>query len=134
MAHYPTFNEARSHLKDVLDAAGEGRPVTVVRDACRLAVVDASRLRAQLAALPGIKVEAVAEAGGWSLFVPGVPVAADGASFDEAADEMVAALREYADDWAERLRLAPNHAANWALVQLVGLSDDDQLRAWVTGE
>jgi predicted RNase H-like HicB family nuclease len=84
--------------------------------------------------LPGIKVQAVAEAGGWSMFVPGVPVAADGASFEEAADEMVAALREYVDDWAERLRLAPNHAANWALVQLVGLSDDDQLRAWVTGE
>ena len=134
MAHYPTFNEARSHLKDVLDAAGDVKPVTVVRDARRLAVVDAARLRAQLAALPGLRVEAVAEAGGWSMFVPGVPVAADGASFDEAAEEMVVALREYADDWAQRLRLAPDHAANWALVQLVGLSDDGELRAWITGE
>ena len=64
----------------------------------------------------------------------GLPTTYDGASFDEAADEMVGALREYADDWAQRLRLAPNHAANWALVQLVGLSDDDELRGWITGE
>ena len=134
MSHYTTFNDARSHLKDLFDAAGEGRPVTVDREARRLAVVDAVRLREQLAALPALKVQAVAEAGGWSMFVPGVPVATDGASFDEAADEMVAALREYAEDWAERLRLAPNHAGNWALVQLVGLSDDEQLRAWVGGE
>ena len=113
MAHYATFNDARNHLKHMLDAA---------------------RLREQLAVLPGLRVEAVSEAGGWSMFVPGIPVAADGATFDEAADEMVLALREYAEDWAERLRLAPNHAGNWALVQLVGLSDDAELRAWVAGE
>jgi len=51
----------------------------------------------------------VAEAGGWSIFVPGVPVAADGASFDEALEEMVDALREYAEDWQDHLLNAPNH-------------------------
>ncbi|BCB87816.1 hypothetical protein [Phytohabitans suffuscus] len=39
---------------------------------------------------------------------------------------MVLALREYAEDWQERLLDAPNHAGNWGLVQLVSLSDDDQ--------
>lgn len=28
---------------------------------------------------------------------------------------------------------APNHANNWGLVQLVSLSDDDQLRDWLVG-
>jgi prevent-host-death family protein len=134
ISHYTTFNEARIHLKDLLDAAEQGRPATVVRESHRVAVVDAARLRDYLATLSRLKVEAVAEAGGWSLFLPGVPIAADGATFAEAVDEMIDALREYAEDWAERLRLAPNHAGNWALVQLVSLSDDDQLRAWIAGE
>jgi predicted RNase H-like HicB family nuclease len=76
---------------------------------------------------------AVAEAGGWSIFVPGLPVAADGATFDEAVGEMIDALREYVEDWQERLLDAPNHRNNWGLVQLIGLSDDDQLRDWLVG-
>lgn len=134
MSHYATFNEARIHLKDLLDAAEQGRPATVVRESHRLAVVDAGRLREYLARLGNMKVDAVAEAGGWSLFLPGVPIAADGATFEAAVDEMIDALREYAEDWVERLRVAPNHAGNWALVQLVSLSDDEQLRAWIAGE
>jgi hypothetical protein len=36
-----------------------------------------------------------------------------GGTLEEALDEMVLALREYADAWSERLRLAPNHEQNW---------------------
>jgi hypothetical protein len=54
-----------------------------------------------------------------------------GATLDEAADEMVDALREYADAWADHLRLAPNHADNWGLVQIVALASDEQLHAWL---
>ena len=75
--------------------------------------------------------ELVAEGEGWSMFIPGLPIAADGATLDEAVDEMIDALRAYADAWGERLRLAPNHADNWGLVQIVALSDDAQLRDWL---
>ena len=71
----------------------------------------------------------VAEGGGWSVLIPGLPVAADGNTFAEAIDEMIDALREYADDWQDHLLDAPNHVQNWGLVQLISLSDDDQLRA-----
>lgn len=77
--------------------------------------------------------QAVAEAGGWPVFVPGLPVAADGATVDEAVTEMIAALREYADDWRERLSEAPNHRDDRALVQLIGAHSDDQLREWLAG-
>lgn len=60
-------------------------------------------------------------------------MAADGATFDEAITEMIEALREYADDWQERLLNAPNHRENWGLVQLISLSDDDQLTDWLVG-
>lgn len=131
--HYDSYSEARAHLKELLDAAGRGRLATVRRESARAAVVDVERLRWFLAAVVPSRAEVVAEGGGWSVFIPGVPVAADGGSFDEAIDEMVAALRGYAEDWQDHLLDAPNHRDNWGLVQLVGLSDDQQLRDWLVG-
>lgn len=132
--HYDSYTDARAHLKDLLDAAANGRVATVRRDSARMAVVDVVRLRQILAALIPLRAVVTAEAGGWSVFVPGLPVAADGATFDEALTEMVDALREYADEWQDDLADAPNHRGNWGLVQMISLSDDDQLRAWLVGE
>ncbi|HEY0641134.1 MAG TPA: prevent-host-death protein [Pseudonocardiaceae bacterium] len=131
--HFDSYTAARAHLKDLLDAATRGRVATVRRDSTRSAIVDAERLRYFLARLHPARAEIVAEAGGWSIFIPGVPVAADGATPDEAVGEMIDALREYAEDWQDRVADAPNHRDNWGLVQLVSLSDDAQLREWLVG-
>lgn len=131
--HYDSYTEARAHLKDLLDAAQRGRSATVRRESATAAIVDAERLRHFLASVNAVRPDVVAEADGWSVFLPGVPVAADGATFDEAITETIQALREYAADWQDRLLDAPNHRDNWGLVQLVVLSDDDQLRAWLVG-
>ncbi|WP_067603412.1 prevent-host-death protein [Nocardiopsis listeri] len=132
--HFDSYSEARGHLKDLLDAAERGRVATVRRHSARTAVVDVERLRGYLSAVAPWQVQVVAEADGFSLFVPGVPVAADAATFDEAVMEMVDSLREYAEDWQDRLADSPNHENNWGLVQLIGLSDDEQLRSWIVGE
>lgn len=129
--HYDSYSEARTHLKDLLDAAERGRPATVRRESAQAAVVDVGRMQHFLASVVPSRAQVVAEAGGWSVFIPGVPVAADGATFDEAIMEMVDALREYADDWQDHLLDAPNHRENWGLVQLISLSDDDQLSDWL---
>lgn len=131
--HYESYTEARAHLKEVLDAAEGGQLVTVRRDTSTAAVIDAGRLRHFLATCVPSSAQVVHEAGGWSAFIPGLPVAADGATFEEAIDELVDAIREYAEDWHDRLQHAPNHQENWGIVQLVGLSDDDELRAWLRG-
>jgi predicted RNase H-like HicB family nuclease len=131
--HYDSYTEARAHLKDLLDAAERGRVATVRREHARTAVVDVARLRHFLASLVPSRAQVVPEAGGWSVFVPGLPVAADGVTFEEAISEMIEALREYADDWQQRLLDAPNHRDNWGVVQLIVLSDDDQLRDWLVG-
>ncbi|KOX22375.1 prevent-host-death protein [Saccharothrix sp. NRRL B-16348] len=131
--HYDSYTAARAHLKDLLDAAEEGRVATVRRDCATTAVVDVKRLRDFLASVVPSRAQAVPEAGGWSVFIPGLPVAADGSSFDEAITGMVDALRGYAEDWQERLLKAPNHRDNWGLVQLISFSDDDQLRDWLVG-
>jgi len=133
ITHYDSYTDARAHLKDLLDAAERGRVATVRRDANRTAVVEVERLRSVLASLLPSRAQVVAEGSGWSVFIPDLPVAADGNTFAEAIDEMIDALREYADDWQDHLLDAPNHVQNWGLVQLISLSDDDQLRDWLTG-
>jgi hypothetical protein len=132
--HYPTLRAGRDHLKYVLDAAAEGRPASVARGHTRVAAVDARRLAEFLARVRPANAEVVSEGDGWSIFIPGLPIAADGGTLDEALDEAVLALRDYAEAWSARLRLAPNHTDNWALVQIIEFSSDDELRAWLRGE
>jgi hypothetical protein len=132
LTEYARVADARSALKDVFDVAADGAPVTVRRDRQRFAVVDAARLRDVLSSV-GPQAQVVAENGGWSLFFPGLPIAAEGDSLNDVFDEAIVVLREYAQDWVDRLHRAPNHADNWGLVQLVSLSSDDQLREWLTG-
>jgi predicted RNase H-like HicB family nuclease len=87
-----------------------------------------------LAHLRPANAELVAENNGWSIYIPGLPLAADGGTLEEALDEMVLALRDYADAWSERLRLAPNHEQNWDLVQIIEFSSDTRLKAWLQGQ
>jgi predicted RNase H-like HicB family nuclease len=130
--HYESYTEARTHMKELLDAAERGQPASVRRGVLTAMVLDASRLQHFLLTAYPSRALVVAEAGGWSAVIPGLPVAADGATFDEAVTELIDALREYAEDWQEDLYNAPNHSDNWPLVHLVEFSDDDQLRAWLT--
>jgi hypothetical protein len=46
-------------------------------------------------------------------------------------DDLLDALRDYASDWNDRLHVAANHEANWAVAALVELSTDEQLRSWL---
>lgn len=132
--HYDSYTDARNNLKHLLDAAEHGQLATVRRDAALTAVLDAGRLRNFLASVVPSGTQVVQEGSGWSVFLPGLPVAADGANFEEAISEMIQALREYAEDWQDHLLNAPNHRDNWGLVQLISLSDDNQLRSWLVGD
>jgi predicted RNase H-like HicB family nuclease len=131
--HYDSYTDARNNLKNLLDAAESGLMATVRRDSATAVVLDAERLRYFLASVMPSHAQVIQEAGGWSVFIPGLPVAADGETFDQAITEMVDALREYADDWQDHLLHAPNHRENWGLVQLISLSDDEQLHEWLAG-
>ena len=130
-SHYGSFTETRKNLRSVLDNARAGRVTTVQRDAERFAVVDADRLVNTLMRLRPAGATVIAEGGGWSAILPGLPVHGDGPTFDEAVQDLLEALREYADDWNARLLNAPNHRAHWPVVELVQLAGDDQLRAWL---
>jgi antitoxin (DNA-binding transcriptional repressor) of toxin-antitoxin stability system len=132
--HFDTVSDARAHLTQLLDAAEAGQPASLRRGLRRTAVVDSDRLRATLAALRPANAEVFAEAGGWVVTLPNTSLAADASTLEDAIVEMIQGLREYAEDWADHLLHAPNHRDNWGLVQLIQLSDDVQLHAWLVGE
>ncbi len=132
--HFDSFTSARTNLRGVLDAAREGVVTTVTRDKERFVVMSADALGEQPRHLLPSQAVVVPEGGGWAAFIPGVLVHGDAATFDDAVDDLLAALREYAQDWNDRLHVTPNHAQHRSVVELVELSDDEQLRGWLLGQ
>ncbi len=94
-------------------------------------MISAANLRRDLAELRPAEALVAAEGGGWSAVLPGLPVHGDGETFADAIDDLILALREYSEDSNARLYRAPNHRGNRAVVGLVELSDDEQLRDWI---
>jgi hypothetical protein len=56
------------------------------------------------------------------------PFVSEGVDVDDALADLCLALREYADDWDDRLSDAPNHVPSRALVRLARRSTDAELR------
>jgi hypothetical protein len=129
--HFDSFTSARTNLRGVLDAVHRRLVTTISRDRERFVVLSADVLGEQLRRLIPSPAVVVAEGGGWAAVLPGVPVHGDAETFDEAIDDLITGLREYAEDWNDRLHAAPNHAQHRSLVELVELSDDTELREWL---
>jgi hypothetical protein len=131
-----TTSDARSHMRQVLDAAAAGIPQRVRRDTSGFVIVSED-LFARVLSLSSIVPipEVHPEDDGWTLVLPGAPVAAEAVDFNETVDDFIDALREYADDWIgdEHVRRAPSHRDNAPLVQFIHSSTDEDLRNWVTG-
>lgn len=134
VTRYGSFTEARRSLKDILDAAENGAVVSIERGNRVSVVADRDRLRDYLVGTLISNVQVVADEAAWVILMPDTPFAAEGVTLDQAVDDLIDNLREYAGEWSEHFRVAPNHANNWALVQLVTLSTDDQLRDWLGTE
>ncbi len=129
-----TFTEARAHLREVLDDAGRGRVVQVKRGSSNFAVADADRLQAYFASTTSPRLRLSFEDDVWVASMDYRPFVSEGANPDDAIDDLVESLREYAEDWEDHLFSAPNHSDAWGLVQLINLSDDNTLRQWLRSE
>lgn len=129
-----SYSEARSSFRAVLNDADRGVPTGVHRAGSDVVMVDLGRYLQALLNGPLPRPVVVAEDVGWSVILPGVPVAADGVTLAAAVEDAVSALKEYAADWIDRLREAPNHAANWPLVHFAHFCSEQELRNWMTGD
>lgn len=128
------FTQARESLKAILDFSERGGLSRISRpDRAPAAVVNGESLRLYLAQTIVPNVQVVNEDDAWVVLMPGKPFAAEATKLEDALADFVEGLREYAEDWDDHLHMAPNHRKNWAFVQLVELSTDEQLIAWLTG-
>lgn len=132
--HFSSYSQARESLRALLDSAAAGAITTLDRGASRFIVIAAEDHRNALARLIPSRARVVAEGGGWVVLFPEAPVHGDGETFADAIDDAVEALREYAEDWNDRLRFASNHVDYRSLVELVELSTDEQLKDWILAE
>ena len=113
MTSYDGFTVARTNLKPILDTARTGRLVTGTRGQDVSAVVSAGKVREFLAVTVPSRARVIYEDGTCVVFIPGLAVAAEASTFDEAIAEMLDGLRDYAEDGDSHLAGAPNHAENW---------------------
>ena len=137
MSNEYTVSRARANFKDVIDRAEDSLPVQInrgEREFLLMTKVLSVELLTSSDRVP--RPEVIPEDGGWSIFLPGVPVAADALTFNDAVSGFVEDLREYTAEWLSRpeFRLAPNHWENMPLVHLVDALTDAELRSWVVGE
>lgn len=130
--HYDSFTEARKSLKRILDSAEDGAVVSIERGDRVTVVTDRDRLRDLLVHAVPSTARVIAEADAWAILIPDSPFAAEGQTLDDALDDLIENLRDYASEWPKHFVSAPNHAGSWALVQLVNLSTDEALREWLT--
>lgn len=133
MLEYEKVTDARAHLKDLLDASEQGRTAVVRRRGQATALVDRQRFVHFLQVLNAHRVRLQPDGDAWLAYVDGAPLAGEGATAEEAVDDLIDALRDYSQDWGDRLRHAPNHEDNWGITQLVDLCGDNELHRWIIG-
>jgi hypothetical protein len=126
---------ARDNLKDVLDAAEAGA-VPVISRTRPVAAVTVDVLEELLAQHAPFNVVSSVTDEQVAFWLEDGLVHAVGADLDEATAAFLDALVDYAEDWLEDLRDAPNHAHNRMLVLRTAIhaGDRDALEAAVFGD
>ncbi len=133
---FTKLSDARASLKSIYDTAGSHIPVNLQREGDEpLTIVHREDLRNALSALVKVKpVVSILKNGSASIWLEGLPISAEGKNLSLAEKQLIKALRAYADTWVEELRYMASHRSNWALVNLIIISDDEALQKIILGE
>ena len=135
VGHQFKSREARDNFSSLLDEAANGGVAVVQRDEQAFVLVTRAAYDAALAHRAPFAVRSSVHDGQFSLWLDDVPVHAVGESLDQAEDEFLDALIDYADLWLSELRHAPNHRSNAQVVHRIAAyaADREALSAVVFG-
>jgi hypothetical protein len=133
--HQFKSREARDHWREILDRA-EGGVVSVVRRTSPVVVAPREVIARALAALHPFDVQVSVSDSQVSMWLEQAPVHGAGATYEQAEEEFLDALLDYAELWVDELRSAPNHRDNEGLVTQVLMYGEnrDELRRVVFGD
>lgn len=139
MAHlleYSKITKARASISEIYSTVEQHLVVGILREGdAPVAVIRRDDLKAALQALSPLSPQVrFSKNGTVSMWIEGLPISSQGSSFDEAGEELIVALRDYAQTWVEELKNYPNHKERWGVANLVLLSDDDELREFLFGK
>jgi Antitoxin of toxin-antitoxin, RelE / RelB, TA system len=133
--HQFKAREARDNWRQILDRAESG-VVSVVRRGAPVVVAPRDVMARALASLYPFNVQVSVGPSQVSMWLEGMPVHAVGATYEEAEENFLDALLDYAELWVRELKSAPNHRDNEGLVTQVLMygEDRDELRSVVFGD
>lgn len=133
---YQSISAARSAISEIYNTAEGHLAVAITREKdAPVAVIRQDHLKKALQALCSLEPQVrFASDGTVSMWLDGLPVSGEGESFDLAGQDLIDSLRDYAKTWIEDLREYPNHKNRWDVVNLVLLSNDDEMRAFLFGD
>lgn len=136
LLEYRTISAARNAIGEIYNTAERHLAVAITRENdAPVAVIRQDHLKKALQALCLLEPQVRFSSDGQvSMWLDGLPVSGQGETFDAAGQEIIDSLREYAKTWVEDLRDYPNHKHRWDVVNLVLLSDDDEMRAFLFGD
>ncbi len=134
LGHQFKAREARDQLKDVLDEAEHGG-VAVIRRDKPVVLVLREHLDLLLEERVSLEVKSAVANGQIAFWLEDAPVHATGSDLDQAEEQFLDALVDYADLWFHELRHAPNHARHQYLALRVALyaGKREELRQVVFG-
>ena len=135
LLEYRSISAARSAISEIYNTAERNLVVGITRENdVPVAVIRQDHLKTALQALCLLEPQVrFSSDGAVSMWLDGLPVSGQGESFDAAGQDLIDSLRDYAKTWIEDLRDYPNHKDRWDVVNLVLLSSDDELRAFLFG-
>ncbi|MHB8395283.1 MAG: hypothetical protein ACYDC5_12490 [Candidatus Dormibacteria bacterium] len=121
--------DARDNFSAVMQTAARG-DLAVVRREQPVVLVRRDVYDAVLANAAPFNVLSSVREGQVTFWLDSVPVHGSGPSLEDAEDDFLDALIDYADLWTKELRHAPNHQGNGELVRRVAMyaEDRDELR------
>lgn len=117
--------EARANWSQFVDAAEAGEWQLISKYSRRVVAVRAQDLQALLATCYAFRPEVLVEDEGYAVWLPELDVYGQGATLEEATADLVDAARQYADEWEDGLRHAPNHRPRAGWVRRLQLAGDD---------
>lgn len=91
----------------------------------------AAPLREVLAGAVRSRASITQEHDRFTLLMAGRSFVGEGDTVDVALADLARSLRDHAAGWETSLDNAPGRHGDWAFVQLINLSSDDQLREWL---
>jgi hypothetical protein len=127
--------EFRDHQKPVLEQVERGGVSVLLRSEA-LVVLRREMIDSILARHAKFLVKSSVAPDQIAFWLEDMPVHAVGVDLDQAEEEFLDALIDYADLWTKELRYAPNHAKNEDLVTRIAMfaGDREELRQVVFSE